>query len=161
MDVCKKKQVMHLICFLPQMETWKKPEPQMGFKPSNLRDLVLQPLSYWRLWQARVKCGFLTRTASCSHIVKPGLTTMHSSCTHHQNSKTHGQQQQCIISSNVFCQRMNYSDVLLMILLLHHLMPYNDRCLIAAPLTDKTYTMFKSVQLLSLHKQITMWSATT
>lgn len=44
--------------------------------------------------------------------------------------------------SIVLCQSMNDTNVLLMILLLRHLMPYNDRCLVAAPVTGKTYTMF-------------------
>lgn len=126
---------------------WKLRKNQSPRRDSNPQPTVIQSDSLTTelletLQQARVKCGFLTRTASRSHKVKPGLTTTHSSCTHHQNSKTHGQQQQCIISSIVLCQSMNDTDVLLMILLLRHLMPYNDRCLVVAPVIGKTCTMF-------------------
>ena len=60
------------------METRKKYEPQMGFETTTLRILVR--CSNHRATGDSMACkgesGFLTRTASRSHIVKAGQARM-------------------------------------------------------------------------------------
>ena len=46
-------------------ENSEKSKPQMGFEPTTHDALTTELLE--TLWRARVKCGSLTRAASCSY----------------------------------------------------------------------------------------------
>ena len=71
-------KVKHDTFFLRQMETRKKSEPQMGFETTTLRILV-RCFNHWATGDSMAckgESGSLTRTASRSHIVKPGQARM-------------------------------------------------------------------------------------
>ena len=137
---------MNLICFFASNGNLEKTRAPEGIQTHNplWSSQILQPLSYWRLYS---KQGWnagswleLHHEVTKSNQDSPPHT--HHALTikiaKHMDNNSNVSYQDSI----VLCQSMNDTDVLLMILLLRHLMPYNDRCLVVAPVIGKTCTMF-------------------